>query len=107
MSQRPADDNDPNKSVLDLFGGDESGTCPDSSLAERRLASSSAAVHPRTAGTAEHVQRFPAFNVVLHDVAPSTWPEYRPFVEAVDAIGGVPLTLLVVPAFHHRDSIVA
>ena len=47
-----------------------------------------------------------AFNIVLHDVAPSTWPEYRPFVEAVDAIGGVPMTLLVVPAFHHRDSIV-
>lgn len=47
-----------------------------------------------------------SFNVVLHDVAPSTWPAYRPFVEAIDAIGGVPLTLLVVPAFHHQGSIV-
>ena len=106
MSLRPASVNDPNKSVLDLSGGDESGACPDSPPAERRLASSSAAVHPCTAGTPEQVQRFPAFCVVLHDVAPSTWPAYRPFVEAIDAIGGVPLSMLVVPDFHHQGSIV-
>lgn len=47
-----------------------------------------------------------SFNVVLHDVAPSTWPAYQPFIGAIDAIGNVPLTLLVVPAFHHQGSIV-
>jgi predicted deacetylase len=38
--------------------------------------------------------------LVLHDVAPQTWPYYRPFVEAVDALGNVPITWLVVPDFH-------
>jgi predicted deacetylase len=38
--------------------------------------------------------------LVLHDVAPSTAANYRPFVQAVDAIGGVPITWLVVPDFH-------
>ena len=41
--------------------------------------------------------------LVLHDVAPETWPDYQPFVEAVDAIGGVPMTWLVVPDFHQRN----
>ncbi|TWI58541.1 hypothetical protein IQ22_00247 [Pseudomonas duriflava] len=43
--------------------------------------------------------------LVLHDVAPETWNDYRPFVEAVDALGNIPMTLLVVPDFHHRNSI--
>ncbi|MDF2491084.1 MAG: deacetylase [Pseudomonas sp.] len=43
--------------------------------------------------------------VVLHDVAPETWPDYRPFVEAVDAMGDVPMTWLVVPDFHHRNAL--
>lgn len=38
--------------------------------------------------------------LVLHDVAPQTWPDYQPFVEAVDALGQIPMTLLVVPDFH-------
>jgi len=42
--------------------------------------------------------------LVLHDVAPPTWADYQPFVEAVDALGGVPMTWLVVPNFHkHND----
>lgn len=41
--------------------------------------------------------------LVLHDVAPETWPDYQPFVQAVDAIGGIPMTWLVVPDFHHRN----
>jgi predicted deacetylase len=42
--------------------------------------------------------------VVLHDVAPPTWADYQPFVEAVDALGMVPMTWLVVPDFHkHND----
>lgn len=39
--------------------------------------------------------------VVLHDVAPPTWPHYQPFVRAMDRLD-VPLSLLVVPDFHHR-----
>lgn len=41
-----------------------------------------------------------AFCVVLHDVAPQTWDAYGPFVALADRLG-VPLTLLVVPDFHH------
>ncbi|MBJ9976856.1 DUF2334 domain-containing protein [Pseudomonas sp. S75] len=41
--------------------------------------------------------------LVLHDVAPETWADYQPFVEAVDALGSVPMTWLVVPDFHHRN----
>ncbi|MDW5376421.1 polysaccharide deacetylase family protein [Halomonas sp. HP20-15] len=44
--------------------------------------------------------------VVLHDVAPATWPDYAPFVDAIDALavdlGPIPLTWLVVPDFHHQ-----
>ncbi|MCY1391133.1 hypothetical protein D3C76_364540 [compost metagenome] len=45
--------------------------------------------------------------LVLHDVAPQTWPDYRPFVDAVDALGSIPLTLLVVPNFHKRNALEA
>ncbi|WP_077045707.1 DUF2334 domain-containing protein [Pseudomonas sp. KK4] len=46
----------------------------------------------------------PSLLLVLHDVAPQTWDDYRPFVEAVDALGAVPMTWLVVPDFHrHND----
>lgn len=38
----------------------------------------------------------------LHDVSPYSWPAYRPFVDAVDALGRVPITWLVVPDFHGR-----
>ncbi|WLI05522.1 polysaccharide deacetylase family protein [Pseudomonas sp. FP597] len=45
--------------------------------------------------------------LVLHDVAPHNWADYRPFVEAVDALGPVPITWLVVPDFHHHDALTA
>lgn len=41
--------------------------------------------------------------LVLHDVAPETWADYKPFVEAVDALGKVPISWLVVPDFHRRN----
>jgi predicted deacetylase len=41
--------------------------------------------------------------LVLHDVAPSTWRDYQPFVETVDALGDVPVTWLVVPDFHRQN----
>ncbi|MHB1245779.1 MAG: DUF2334 domain-containing protein [Sulfuriferula sp.] len=43
-----------------------------------------------------------AMNVVLHDVTPQSWPVYQDFIHAVDTLGHVPLTLLVVPDFHHQ-----
>lgn len=47
------------------------------------------------------------FSLVLHDIAPETWSDYRPFVEAVDRLGErlgrrIPITWLVVPNFHGR-----
>ncbi|AKJ98709.1 deacetylase [Pseudomonas chlororaphis] len=47
----------------------------------------------------------PSVLLVLHDVAPQTWPDYQPFVEAVDALGDVPMTWLVVPDFHHTNAL--
>jgi len=41
--------------------------------------------------------------LVLHDVAPETWPDYRPFLQEVDALGDVPVSWLVVPDFHRRN----
>ncbi|HEX8596034.1 MAG TPA: polysaccharide deacetylase family protein [Pseudomonas sp.] len=43
--------------------------------------------------------------VVLHDVAPETWPLYQSFVADIDAIGGIPMTWLVVPDFHKRNPV--
>jgi predicted deacetylase len=40
--------------------------------------------------------------IVLHDVTPATWPLYRHLVHAIDSLGRVPLTLLVVPDFQRR-----
>jgi predicted deacetylase len=47
----------------------------------------------------------PSVMLVLHDVAPETWPDYQPFVTAVDAMGSIPMTWLVVPDFHKRNDI--
>jgi predicted deacetylase len=52
-----------------------------------------------------------ALAVVLHDVAPQTWPLYESFIASLDACadtgGRIPLTLLVVPDFHHRGGLAA
>jgi predicted deacetylase len=45
--------------------------------------------------------------LVLHDVAPETWVDYQPFVRAVDALGDVPISWLVVPDFHRRNRLEA
>lgn len=47
----------------------------------------------------------PSVLLVLHDVAPQTWPDYQAFVEAVDALGTVPMTWLVVPNFHKHNEL--
>jgi predicted deacetylase len=49
----------------------------------------------------------PCVLLVLHDVAPHTWADYQPFVKAVDALGDVPMTWLVVPDFHHHNPLEA
>lgn len=41
--------------------------------------------------------------LVLHDVSPETWRDYRAFIRFVDALGSVPVTWLVVPDFHRRN----
>ena len=40
--------------------------------------------------------------VALHDVSPATWRECRLLLERLDAAGVRPVTLLIVPDFHHR-----
>ncbi|VVN99408.1 DUF2334 domain-containing protein [Pseudomonas fluorescens] len=47
----------------------------------------------------------PSLLLVLHDVAPQTWADYQPFVAAVDALGAVPMTWLVVPDFHKHNNL--
>lgn len=46
--------------------------------------------------------------IVVHDVAPATWPQCRELLAMIDAMGAPPVTLLVVPHFHRgvnaRDS---
>ncbi|MHC8357812.1 DUF2334 domain-containing protein [Pseudomonas sp. LB3P81] len=49
----------------------------------------------------------PSLLLVLHDVAPQTWADYQPFVEAVDALCEVPMTWLVVPDFHRHNDLEA
>lgn len=46
--------------------------------------------------------------IELHDVAPATWPECARILQVLDGIGTgpVPITLLVVPNYHGRGSIV-
>ena len=38
--------------------------------------------------------------IVVHDVAPATWPACRTLLSMIDALGAPPVTLLVVPHFH-------
>ncbi|MGJ8523255.1 hypothetical protein R84981_001952 [Carnimonas sp. R-84981] len=45
-----------------------------------------------------------SFIVALHDIAPQTWQDYRPFVERMDALGNVRMSWLVVPDFHHQSA---
>lgn len=53
----------------------------------------------------DHVSGERSVLLVLHDVAPETWPDYQPFVAAIDAMGSIPMTWLVVPDFHKRNPI--
>lgn len=44
----------------------------------------------------------PSLCISIHDVAPATWAECNRLVEALRQVAPVPLTFLVVPAWHHR-----
>lgn len=55
-------------------------------------------MQPEPAPAKADVQRW--LCVSLHDVAPSTWPHCQKVLGAVREVADIPLTLLVVPAFH-------
>ena len=46
-----------------------------------------------------------ALCIEVHDVAPATWPLCARILERLDALGPVPVTLLVVPDYHHLGRI--
>ncbi len=43
--------------------------------------------------------------ISVHDVAPATWPSCARLLEMLDACGGAPVTLLVVPDYHRSGRI--
>lgn len=43
--------------------------------------------------------------IAIHDVAPATWPQCARLLALLDESGAPPLTLLVVPDYHHRGRI--
>jgi uncharacterized protein len=45
--------------------------------------------------------------VSVHDVAPATWPQCLRLLQAIWAVADIPVTLLVVPAFHQAAPIPA
>ena len=44
------------------------------------------------------------FSVVIHDVAPSTWPACQRVIQAVREVADIPMTLLVVPRYHQQPA---
>ncbi|MDB5764497.1 MAG: hypothetical protein JWQ21_3492 [Herminiimonas sp.] len=40
--------------------------------------------------------------VSVHDVAPHTWPQCERLLQAIREVADIPVTLLVVPAYHHH-----
>jgi hypothetical protein len=48
----------------------------------------------------------PCVCIVVHDVAPATWPECQQLFAMLAELGSPPITLLVVPNFHGRGLIV-
>lgn len=44
-----------------------------------------------------------ALCVSIHDVAPDTWPQCERLLQAVQAVAEIPLTWLVVPAYHRSQ----
>ena len=57
---------------------------------------------PKLILSAEQVPSFKtrAVCVVLHDVAPATWPACERLIAAIEQVGKLPITMLVVPSYH-------
>jgi uncharacterized protein len=51
------------------------------------------------------VETSPALCIALHDVSPVTWPACARLLSMLDAMGRIPVTLLVVPDYHRRGRI--
>jgi predicted deacetylase len=47
----------------------------------------------------------PRLCICLHDVAPATWPACQRLLALLQTLGAPPVTLLVVPDYHHRGRI--
>lgn len=45
-----------------------------------------------------------ALCVSIHDVSPSTWPQCAQLLQAIHAVADMPVTLLVVPAYHRQPA---
>lgn len=43
--------------------------------------------------------------IALHDVAPATWPQCSVLLATLGRLGKLPLTLLVVPEYHHGERV--
>jgi len=43
--------------------------------------------------------------IAVHDVAPATWPQCAALLGLLDEFGAPPVTLLVVPDYHHRGRV--
>ena len=43
---------------------------------------------------------------VVHDAAPSTWPECAALLRMLDELGAQPVTILVVPHYHYQNPII-
>lgn len=45
-----------------------------------------------------------ALCVSIHDVAPATWPQCEYLLQAIRTVADIPVTLLVVPAYHRQNT---
>jgi predicted deacetylase len=45
-----------------------------------------------------------ALCVSVHDVAPATWPQCERLLQAIHTVADIPVTLLVVPAYHRHPA---
>jgi uncharacterized protein len=45
-----------------------------------------------------------ALCVSIHDVSPSTWPQCERLLQAIHAVADIPVSLLVVPAYHRQPA---
>jgi predicted deacetylase len=52
-------------------------------------------------GHAAGAMRIRDLCVSIHDVSPSTWPQCETLLKAIHEVADIPVTLLVVPAYHH------